>query len=87
METSPDPSDPSPPSSVLSTPFGCSLNDLRHCTVCNLMKARKVLRLLDLGCSRGEFLRLAARTPRLELLVGMDLDKDAVCAAAEVRRP
>lgn len=72
---------------IIRTPFNMSINQLRHSTVFQLFEEHNISKLLDLGCSEGQFLRMAARSPKLEHLVGLDIEEEALRESAIVTLP
>ena len=65
-------------SEVLEPLYDISLNEERHMVVLDAALNRHITTILDLGCSEGHFLQRASRCASLELLVGVDIDKDAI---------
>ncbi|MCP4223223.1 MAG: methyltransferase domain-containing protein [Actinomycetia bacterium] len=59
-----------------------SLNELRLIVVCDIVVASGAARVLDLGCGEGKMVGLLAEEPQIEKVVGVDVARQAVEAAA-----
>jgi len=46
-----------------------------------ILEKHKATRVLDLGCSEGTFLQRLSRCPKMEILVGLDIDEEALTRA------
>lgn len=55
--------------------------------ICALLPAEKPFTLLDVGCGEGYYARLIARRFAQAQVIGLDLSRDAITAAARVPSP
>ena len=60
-----------------------TLNQRRHHTVSKIIERHGISSMIELGCSEGELLLRMSRAECVDLLVGVDIDKEVIKRASK----
>lgn len=64
-----------------------SMNEMRHLEIGYIIENHKIGSLIDFGCCEGLLIKKLSRSAKLRLLVGVDIEENAISSAVHNAYP